>query len=218
MWKLLFFVCGNVKARTGPVSAAQRPRGRRPSGSGTREAIEAVARRQFAELGYPGTTMRGIAREAGVDPRLVGHFFGSKQQLFVSVVELPFDPETVFGDLLSPGSADVGRRLAEFVVDLLESPQARNTITGMVRSAASEESAAEMIRELVTDRLLAPLARRVGGSQPELRASLLGSQIVGLTFARYVVGLPPLAAADRDQLVAALAPVFDHYLTGALTG
>lgn len=198
------------------MSPEQRPRGRRPTGSGTRDTIEAAARRQFAELGYPGTTMRGIATEAGVDPRLVGHFFGSKQQLFLTVVELPFDPETVFSTLLAPGERDLGRRLAGFVVDLLENPQARNTITGLVRSAASEESAAEMLRALVTERLLGPLARRVGGSDPELRAALLGSQIVGLTFARYVVGLPPLVAADRDQLVAALAPVLDHYLTGSL--
>jgi AcrR family transcriptional regulator len=160
--------------------------------------------------------VRGIAREAGVDPRLVGHFFGSKQELFVAVVELPFDPEAVFGALLAPGATDVGRRLAEFIVDVLESPQARNTMTGLVRSAASEETAAEMIRALVTERLLAPLARRVGGSDPELRAALLGSQIVGLTFARHVVGLPALADADRDRLVAALAPVLDHYLTGSL--
>jgi AcrR family transcriptional regulator len=198
------------------VSPAQRPRGRRPTGSGTRERIEAAARRQFAELGYPGTTMRGIAAEAGVDARLVGHFFGSKQQLFVAVAELPFDPETVFAALLAPGEAGVGRRVAEFLVDLLETPQARNTVTGLVRSAASEETAAEMLRALVTERLLGPLARRVGGSDPELRASLLGSQVVGLTFARYVVGLPALVEADRDQLVAALAPVLDHYLTGSL--
>ncbi len=175
-----------------------------------------MARRQFAELGYPGTTMRGIAREAGVDARLVGHFFGSKQQLFVRVVELPFDPQEAFDRLLAPGAGDVGRRLATFVVDLLETPQARATMTGMVRAAASQEEAAAMVRDLVAERLLAPLARRVGASNPELRAGLLGSQIVGLTFGRYVVGLPALVAADRDQLVAALAPVLEHYLTGAI--
>lgn len=197
-------------------SVVGRSRGRRPAGSGTREAIEAVARRQFAELGYPGTTMRGIAREAGVDPRLVGHFFGSKQQLFVTVLELPFEPEEVFDDVLAPGSSGLGRRLATFLVGMLETPQARATLTGIVRAAASEETAATMVRQLVSDRLLLPLARRVGGSDPELRASLIGSQIVGLTFARYVVGVPALVAADREQLIDALAPVLDHYLTGSL--
>ncbi|HEU5044324.1 MAG TPA: TetR family transcriptional regulator [Nocardioidaceae bacterium] len=196
--------------------SSARSRGRRPAGSGTREAIERVARRQFAELGYPGTTMRGIAQEAGVDPRLVGHFFGSKQQLFVEVVELPFDPETVFDRLLDPGAPDLGRRLAGFVLGLLEDPRARNTVTGVIRAAASEKPAAEMVREMITTRLLLPLARRVGGTDPELRAALLGSQIVGLAFVRHVVGVHPLAQADRDRLVAAIAPVLDHYLTGPL--
>ena len=195
-----------------------RSRGRRPAGSGTREAIEKVARRQFAERGYPGTTMRGIAQEAGVDPRLVGHFFGSKQQLFLTVVELPFDPEQVFDQLLGPGSVDVGKRLAGFVLGLLEDPRARNILTGVIRAAASEQPAAEMVRQMITTRLLLPLARRVGGTDPELRAALLGSQIVGLTFIRHVVGVHPLAQAERDRLVAAIAPVLDHYLTGSLCG
>lgn len=200
-----------------PAGSPARTRGRRPTGSGTREAIEKVARRQFAELGYPGTTMRGIAKEAGVDPRLVGHFFGSKQQLFVAVVELPFDPEAVFDQLLAPGAVDLGRRLAGFVLGLQEDPRSRNTLTGLIRAAASEKPAAEMVRELLTARLLLPLARRVGGTDPELRAALLGSQIVGLTFARHVVGVHPLAQADRDRLVAAIAPVLEHYLTGPFT-
>ena len=195
-----------------------RSRGRRPAGSGTREAIERVARRQFAERGYPGTTMRGIAQEAGVDPRLVGHFFGSKQQLFLAVVELPFDPEEVFDQLLGPGSVDVGKRLAGFVLGMLEDPRARNILTGVIRAAASEQPAAEMVREMITTRLLLPLARRVGGTDPELRAALLGSQIVGLTFVRHEVGVHPLAQAERDRLVAAVGPVLDHYLTGSLSG
>jgi AcrR family transcriptional regulator len=198
------------------VSTAGRRRGRRPSGSGTRDRIEQVARRQFAELGYPGTTMRGIATEAGVDARLVGHFFGSKQQLFVSVVELPFEPDEVFERMLAPGPEGLGQRLATFLVGVLDDPGARGTLVGMVRAAASEEEAATLVRGLVTDRMLGPLARRVGGADPELRAALLGSQVVGLTFARHVVGLEALATAPREHLVAALAPVLQHYLVGDL--
>jgi hypothetical protein len=60
------------------------PRGRRPGQSDTRETILAAAQRQFAELGYDRASMRSIAREAGVDLKLVGYFFGSKQQLFLA--------------------------------------------------------------------------------------------------------------------------------------
>jgi AcrR family transcriptional regulator len=191
-------------------------RGRRPAGSGTREAIAAAARRQFGELGYRRASLRSIAEEAGVDPRLVLHFFGSKQELFASVVELPFDPATAFDALLGPGEQGLGRRVAEFILAILDSPEGRKTITGLIRAAASEEEAAATIRELVARRLLLPLAARVGRERPELRASLVASQIVGLAMARHVVGLTPLATASHAELVAALAPVFDHYLTGRL--
>jgi AcrR family transcriptional regulator len=191
-------------------------RGRRPVGSGTREAIAAAARRQFGELGYRRASLRSIAVEAGVDPRLVLHFFGSKQELFATVVELPFEPATAFDLLLSPGEQGLGRRLATFLLDNLDSPEGRKTITGLIRAAASEEEAAATIRELIARRLLLPLASRVGRDRPELRASLVASQIVGLGMARHVVGLTPLASASKAELVAALAPVFDHYLTGPL--
>ena len=91
-------------------------RGRRPAGSGTREAILAAASRAFAEQGYPRTTLRGIARDAGVDTRLVTHYFGSKQDLFVEVVELPFDPDVAMATLLGPGPDGGGHRLATFAV------------------------------------------------------------------------------------------------------
>jgi AcrR family transcriptional regulator len=191
-------------------------RGRRPAGSGTREAIAAAARRQFGDVGYQRASLRSIAGEAGVDPRLVLHFFGSKQQLFASVVELPFDPATAFDAILGPGEQGLGRRVAEFVLAVLDSPEGRRTITGLIRAAASEEEAAATIREMVARRLLLPLAARVGRERPELRASLVASQIVGLAMARHVVGLTALATASHAELVAALAPVFDHYLTGRL--
>jgi AcrR family transcriptional regulator len=189
-------------------------RGRRPAGSDTKAAIEASARRLFSELGYPRTTMRAIAADAGVDPRLISHFFGSKQRLFLAVVELPFDPETTFGTLLAGGGEDAGRRLAEFQLALLESPHARSTLTGIIRAAASEEAAAAQIRDLIATRLLTALARHFGAEDPELRASMMASQIVGLTFVRHIVGVQALEDADRTRLIAYLSRVFDLYLHG----
>jgi AcrR family transcriptional regulator len=192
-------------------------RGRRPAGSGTREAILAAAARAFGEQGYPRTTLRGIARDAGVDTRLVTHYFGSKQELFVAVVELPFDPEQVMPALLAPGREGVGLRLAGFAVGMLDTPEARRTMTGLLRAAASEEEAAERVRDLLMERLLGPLAQHLGNDQPELRAALTAAQIAGLAFARHVVGVPRLVDASREELVAAIGPVLEHYLTGDLS-
>ena len=67
-------------------------RGRRPGPTETPAAICAAARRQFAERGFDRTTVRSVAAEAGVDPALVIHHFGSKQRLFLEATELPFPP------------------------------------------------------------------------------------------------------------------------------
>jgi AcrR family transcriptional regulator len=195
-----------------------RTRGRRPAGSGTREAITEAARRQFAELGYRDTTLRSVGAAAGVDARLVLHYFGSKRQLFAQVVELPLDPDLVFARLSESDGHDMGQRAAEVFLSVLDDPRARRALVALVRAAVSEPEAAEAIRDMLTERLLTPLARRVGGDQPELRAGLMASQMVGLAMARHVVALGPLAAATREQLVRALGPAFTHYLTGDWVG
>jgi AcrR family transcriptional regulator len=198
------------------VTSRARPSGRRPGDSGTRDAILAVARRQFAEQGYDRTSLRGIALEAGVDPSLVGHFYGTKQELFVTVVELPFDPSDVLPRLLAGDPEDVGARLAGFVVGMLEMPEARRRVTGLVRAAASEPEAARIVRELVTREMFVPMAEHLGTGNARLRASFVGSQVVGLVMARYVVAVEPLASAAPDVVVATLGPIFQRLLTGPM--
>ena len=199
------------------MASGQRQRtGRRPGSSGTREAIAAAAKRRFAERGYERTTIRGIAEEAGVDPALVSHFFGSKQKLFLSVMELPFAPEEVMPEVLAGRRSQAGERLARFYVGMLEDPRSRSVITGIVRAAASEPDAARMARDLVAGRIVAAVSEALGVDDARLRASLVGSQLIGLAMARYIVRVEPLASLSADELVEAIAPNLQRYLTGPL--
>jgi AcrR family transcriptional regulator len=199
------------------MSAVERTRaGRRPGESGTREAIADAARRRFAELGYDRTTIRGIAEEAGVDPALVVHFFGSKQELFLKVMELPFEPEEIVPQVLEGPKSEAGVRLARFAVGMIENQDSRNVLTGVLRAAASEPHAAELARELVANRVVAAFARSLAVDQPELRANLIASQVVGLIMARYVIRVEPLASLDPQTLVEAIAPNLQRYLTRPL--
>jgi AcrR family transcriptional regulator len=191
-------------------------RGRRPGTSGTREAILAAARRQFAERGYDRTSLRGIAAEAGVDPGLVSHFFGSKQRLFVEVVEFPFDPAEVLPRVFAGDRATIGTRLAKVIVSLLENPDSRARIIGVVRAAASEPEAARMVRDLLMREIWAPAAELLGADDAELRMNLVGSQVVGLVMARYVVGAEPLASLPPEALVDAVGPTLQRYLAEPL--
>ena len=195
---------------------APRRSGRRPGPSGTREAILAAARRQFAAQGYDRTSMRGIAAEAGVDQALVAHFFGGKQQLFVEVVRLPFEPSELLPLLLEGDRETLGERLAGFVASVLESPEGRARVLGVVRAAASEPEAARMLREFLRGELWAPLAEQLGAEDAELRVTLAGSQIVGMVMARHVIEVEPLAALSAGELAALLAPTLQRYLVGEL--
>ena len=190
--------------------------GRRPGTSGTREAITEAAQRSFAALGYDRATIRGIAGDAGVDPALVVHFFGSKQQLFLSVMDLPFDPETELPGVFAGARATVGERFARFIVGVLEDERSRSVIVGMVRAAASEPEAARTLRDLISRRVLRPIAESLGTGDAELRATLVGSQVVGLVMARYVVAVEPLASLAPEPLAAAIAPNLQRYLVAPI--
>jgi AcrR family transcriptional regulator len=189
--------------------------GRRPGQTHTKDAVAAAARRLFAETGYDRATIRGIATAAGVDPALVVHYFGSKEELFRQVMALPPGVSAAIAELASGPKRSVGRRLAELVVAFFENPDSRAVILGRIRAASSHEEAAELVRQTVERDLLA-LAATLGVDRPELRASLAGSTIVGTAFARYVVGIEPLASLETEALVDALAPALQQHLTGRI--
>ena len=194
-----------------------RTRGRRPGGLDTRGAIVVEARRQFGEAGYAPTTLRSVAAGAGVDPRLVLHYFGSKRGLFLEAVELPIDPSAVAGLAIRGGSGTVGERVAALILSVLDDPTSRDVLMGILRSAVTDAEAAGLVRDILSERVLLPIAREVAADQPELRASMVASQVIGLAIARHVVGLEPVASASRETLIAALAPAMTHYLEGAWT-
>lgn len=191
--------------------------GRRPGRSGTREAIREAAARLFAEHGYDRTSLRRIAHEAGVDPKLVSHFFGSKQRLFVEVFAFPVDPAVAVPQLFAGDPAQLGARVARFLLSVLEDPAGRRRITGLLRAAATEPEAARLVRDLVGREVLARLVEALGVEDADVRASLLGSQVVGLAMARYVVRIEPLASMPADDVAAAIAPTLQRYLLEPLS-
>lgn len=191
-------------------------RGRRPGDGNTREAIATSARRLFAELGYDRTTLRRIATDADVDVALLSHYYGSKVQLFAAVVDLPIDPATAIPRIIAGDPATAGTRLAAFALDLQTDDAKRHRVVSIVRAATAEPEATRIMRERLTSELLTPLATAIGSDRPAYRGSLLMSQIVGLTLARAIVQIEPLASTPPAQIVASIAPALQHYLTGPL--
>ena len=60
--------------------------------------------------------------------------------------------------------------------------------------------------------VLGPVGAALEVDQPELRMSLVASQLMGVVLARYVVGVEPLVSASNAELVAAYAPTLQRYL------
>jgi AcrR family transcriptional regulator len=189
--------------------------GRRRGTTQTREAIAIAAQTQFAEVGYDRATFRLIATAAGVDPALVVHFFGSKEQLFNEVMTLPPGLADAITSLAQGPRAEVGRRLAEVIVAGFENPATRRIIIGRIRSASQHPEAAELVRQAVAGDL-ARLTAALDVDQPDVRAVLAGVQVVGTALARYVVRVEPLASMPAPRLVELLAPTFQRLLVEPL--
>lgn len=199
------------------MSEAARRGGRRTGQSGTRDAILDAARAQFAERGFDRATIRGIATVAGVDPALVHHFFGTKDELFAAALELPFDA-AVMPDLLAGDAGAVGERVVRHYLGIWADPVTGARLQTVFRSVAARPEALHVVRRFVTERLLEPVAEALGQDRAPLRAELLGAQLVGIAFARYVVRLPHLQELDVEELVALVGPSAQRYLTGDLPG
>ena len=186
--------------------------GRRPGDSGTRKAILDAARGIFSEHGYDGATIRGIATTAGVDPALVYHFYGSKEQLFVAAMELPFRPSELIPILLEGGPEGLGERILRLFLSIWDQPGV-SPFVALLRSASSNDRAAAMLREFISHEVIGRVARSLGVPGAELRATLVGSQLAGLAVVRYILRVEPLASADHDTVVASVAPALQRYLT-----
>ena len=197
-----------------PGDGEPRRRGRRPAGEDTRGAILVAARAEFAARGYDGATLRGIARAAGVDPRLVHHYFDGKDDVFAAVMSLPLRPADLVHAVVDAGPDGVGERLVRFFFGTWDSPHGREVLTGLLRSALTHQDAADILRQFLATALLGRIAAVLEVQDAELRASLAISQLVGVAVLRYVVRIEPVASADVDDLVVLLAPTLQRYLTG----
>ncbi len=192
--------------------AAPRRRGRRAAGADTRGELLAAAATEFGEHGLDGTSMRGVARRAGVDAKLVHHYFGSKEELFTeSVVSVQYLPVAVRA-LADVSRDDAAETLVRTLLSLWGRMDGRGTLRAVVASVVRSEMARDLFRELLLRRLLLPLVRRLEVDEPERRAGLVASQVIGLGMVRFVLKIEPLASADVETVVAEVAPTVARYL------
>lgn len=201
------------------TDAAPRRRGR-PSRTqtqaapATRDRILDAAREEFSERGYEKTSVRGIAKAAGVDSALVHHYFGTKEQVFEAAVEVAFAPALAAPTAVEDGPLDgIGERLTRFIFGVWENPATRAPLLAIIRSAVNNDTAAAVFRRLIAAQLLRRIAQRVDLPDAEIRAELAAAQLVGVAMLRYVIKVEPLASADLEPIIRRVAPVVQGHLT-----
>ena len=167
----------------------------RPKGASSqrRDAIAQAAREQFASVGYAQTTIRSIAKQAGVDPKLVMHYFESKQQLFVSTMEPPAQLREI-PDIASAPRESWPDLFAQVILSGLTGPSGV-LIESAIRAISSEADAAQLFRESYFERMVLPMVASFGVSQPKLRAQMLGATITGLIVTGRIIGLEDFFSA-----------------------
>ncbi|GGN97188.1 TetR/AcrR family transcriptional regulator [Nocardia rhizosphaerihabitans] len=192
--------------------------GRRPGNTDTRAAILDAARIRFADTGFDKTSIRAIAGDADVDPALVHHYFGTKQQLFAAVVEFPADPEATLNAVDRAPLDELGPTIVRAVVGVWDSP-AGPGIVAMVRSmfgGGEMNLARSFLLQVVLERVRARIATPADDGRA--RVALAAAQMVGVLTARKIVGIEPLASMPIDEVVAAVGPSMQRYLTGDIGG
>lgn len=187
--------------------------GRRPGGPDTRGEILAAARESFASKGFDRTSIRGVARDAGVDAALVHHYFDGKEELFIAALELPVDPRMIAAALMQGPVDDLGVRILTTFLGVWESGDGQSRMKAMLRGAVTSDEVAKMLREGITRMILAPVSAKLGTPDAPQRVALVASQLMGLALIRYVIELEPLASAHTDELIARVAPTLQSYLT-----
>ncbi|WP_447646205.1 TetR/AcrR family transcriptional regulator [Nocardioides zeae] len=158
----------------------------------SREAILSAAAERFETDGFDGTTIRAIARAAGIDPAMVVRYFGSKERLFLAATTI----DLALPSLDAVPVDQLGATLARHAVALWHSEQPGRALRILLRAAATDPEAAARVRGVFLDQVLPLLARHPDG---ELRAGLVSAQILGYAFGRYVAHLPPLDAVEADE-------------------
>lgn len=197
--------------RSTPPLVEGRPRGRR-SGGGARAEILSAACEEFAERGYEGASLRGVARRSEVDPALVRYYFpGGKGELFaVAFADRAVDPPRLVAEALAPGLDGLGARLVEGVLRAWDAPGGADRFRVIL--AATSSGPDTLMRDFLSREVFGRLGEALTGPDVPLRLSLVAAQISGVLVTRYVLEIEPLASLPSDEVARRVGPVIDRYL------
>jgi AcrR family transcriptional regulator len=178
----------------------------------TRSRIIEAARERFRKEGYERTTIRKVAADAKIDPSMVMRYFESKRGLFDAAMTV----ELRIPDLSQHPRDKLGEALITHFLNRWEAPDA-DSLQLLLRSSASNEAAADRMRSVFRNQLVAMVAR-LRGEEKDARevAALIATQTIGLAYILYILKLPPLVAMPRETIIKVIGATIQRYLTAPL--
>ncbi|AZT96205.1 MAG: TetR/AcrR family transcriptional regulator [Brachybacterium tyrofermentans] len=203
------------QSQPSPRRAQPPRRGRRPGQESSRQSILEAARARFAAEGFTATTIRRVAADAGVDASQVMQFFRSKEELFAAVMAIPPSALERFATAFEGPDEHLGERVVRAFLAAWEgAPNESEPLMAMLRGAIVNDTAAAALRDFIEARLIDKTRDR---AEPDarLRAALASSMLVGLVTGRDIIGVPTLAEADVEEIVAGAAPAIQAILAPA---
>jgi AcrR family transcriptional regulator len=172
----------------------------------------------FARNGIDKTSIRAIAADAGVDPALVHHYFGTKTQLFAAAIHIPIDPMQVIGPMRETPLDELGHTLPSILLSLWDSELGSGFIA-MLRSILAGDQVS-LIRSFLQEVIAVEVGSRVDDppGSGRIRVQFVASQLLGVVMARYILELDPFKSLPIEQIADTIAPNLQRYLTGDLPG
>jgi len=202
-----------------PVEHGAQPGEERPhrdAPPSTRQLIIEVAQREISEHGFNGVSLRRIARGADVDPSLVRHYFGSKQNLLAHAMQMDIDPHEVAAEVLRGSPGTVGRRVVATLLGYWDDPKTAPMSLAQLSATLNSAEVAQRTKDHFLLAFLGVIADAVSPDHHQLRAELAASQLIGLVVNRHLVGDPVFAGCSQQDLVRILGHTVQRYLTEPL--
>jgi len=168
----------------------------------TKAAILRAARNRLAAHGYDRTTIRAVAADAGIDPSMVMRYFGSKAELFDAALDI----DLRLPDLSGAPADQLPRLLIRHFLTRWEADPTDDALLVLLRSAVTNDHAANRMREIFSAQVAPTLAAAVGAEVAARKAGLLAAQLLGLALTRYLLRLPTITALSPDDIENAYTP------------
>lgn len=128
-------------------------------------------------------------------------------------LKLPFGADELVKKVVTGTANEVGRRTLYLLLTTWDAagggPFAASAI-----GTVGVEKAVDTLQDLFMAKIFDNLLKTLGADKIRLRASLCASTLVGLGIMRYAAKTEPLATAEVNTLVNALAPTLQRYLLG----